>query len=38
MDLFIYLVVALKEAMNLLCLERSVSIHSLSPYLVSFHF
>lgn len=37
MNLFIYLVVALKAAMNLLCLERNVSIHSLSPYLVSFH-
>ena len=37
MDLFIYLVVALKAAMNLQCLEGNVSIHSLSPYLVSFH-
>ena len=38
MDLYIYLVVALKKAMNLQCLERIASIHFLSPYLVSFHF
>ena len=40
MDLFIYLVVVWKKAMNLqcLCLETNASIHSLLPYLVSSHY